>query len=222
MMSSATPTYRQVIAGASLVLGPLLMSAGDLIHPKEYSKAAAQAAVIVDHASRWYTAHLLLFIGKLVLIPGILALAALVAEHNPAAGYAARVLVLAGVAAFAAIFVTEMLIGRYVLDGADASTAADLLETFQSGWVLGAVMIGGIAFFAGVAAFAIPLVRRDEGLRWPAVLFMLGALLILAEIISSQVLLSQIGNVVLLVANALFATHVLRTGRMDVSGDVVI
>ena len=120
MISPWKPSYLRIIPAASLVLGPLLMSAGDLIHPQEDADAAEQAAVIVEHASRWYAAHLLLFIGLLVLIPGILALTGLTAERKPAVGYTARVLVLVGVAAFCAVFVAEMLIGRYVSDGADA------------------------------------------------------------------------------------------------------
>jgi hypothetical protein len=179
------------------------------MHPTEHADAAEQAAVIVAHASRWYAAHLLLFLGLLVAIPGILALTGLTAERTPAVGYAARVLALAGVAALSAVFVGEMLLGRYVSDGADAVAATEALETFQSGAVLGVVLLGVVAFFGGVAAFALPLARAGGALRWPAVIFMLGALLILAEIITSQVLLSQIGNVVLFAASVLFAWYLL-------------
>ena len=205
MVRSSKLSYSSAVSAASLILGPLLMTVGDGIHPKENNDAADQAAIIVEHASRWYASHLLLFIGLLVLIPGILALASLTAERRQVVGYAARVLTLMGVAAFSAVFVAEMLIGRYVADGADVSAATDLLETFQSGRVLGVVMIGGVAFFSGVAAFAIPLVMTGQQFRWPALAFILGALLILAEIISAEVLLSQIGNFVLLAAGVVFA-----------------
>jgi hypothetical protein len=203
-------TQGNAVAVASLILGPFVMSVGDLMHPTEHVDAAEQAAVVVNHASRWYAAHLLLFIGLLLLIPGILALADLTTTRKPPVGYAARVLSLMGVAAFSSVFVAEMLIGRFVTDGADASAAAALLETFQSAAVLGVVMLGGVAFFSGIAAFAMPLVLADDGLRWPAALYLLGAALILAEIITAQVLLSQIGNVVILVASASFAWHIWR------------
>jgi hypothetical protein len=217
MTPQTSSSYRRYIAVASLILGPLLMSTGDLMHPTEHNDAAQQAAVIVEHASRWYAAHLLLFFGMLLLIPGILALADLTAERHPTAGYAARLLTLMGVAAFSAVFVAEMLIGRYASDGAGAAATTDLLETFQSVAVLGAVMVGGIAFFSGVGAFAVPLVTADRGLRWPAVAYILGALLILAEIVTAEVLLSQIGNLVLLAANAAFAWHILQRDRSVVA-----
>jgi hypothetical protein len=208
--SPATLDYRALIAAASLIVGPLLMTIGDLFHPEESMDTAEQIAIIVDHASRWYAAHLLLFIGMLLSIPGLLALAALTAERNPAAGYAARILVLIGAAAFAAIFVGEMLIGRFVTDGADTATAAALLDSMFSGPIVAAVAPGALAFFVGTAAFAIPLVMAGGKLRWIAVLYSLGALLILAEILSAQVILSQIGNAVIFCGGAAAAWLILR------------
>lgn len=210
MTSSSTRSYRTVLAATSLVLGPLLMSVGDLLHPEESMDAAKQASIIVENASRWYAAHLLLFIGLLVFIPGILALTSLTAERTPTAGYAGRILLLVGMGAFYAVFVCEMLIGRYISDGADLSAATALLETFQSGWVLGAVIAGVAAFIGGVAVLATALFTTVRRLRWPALALGLGALLILAEIITAEVLLSQIGNIVILAASVAFARHIVQ------------
>jgi hypothetical protein len=156
-ISPAAREYRTLIAAASLIVGPLLMSIGDLFHPEERMDTAEQIAILVDHASRWYAAHLLLFIGMMVSIPGLLALASLTAERKPAAGYAARILVLIGAAALASIFLGEMLIGRFVTDGADTAAATDLLDTMFSGPIVAAVIPAALAFFVGTAAFAIPL-----------------------------------------------------------------
>ena len=211
-MSQAMHDDRTVVAAVSIVVGPLLMSVGDLIHPQESWDTTVQAAVIVEHAShasRWYVAHLLLFVGILVVIPGVLAIASFTAERTPRGGYVARVLSLIGVAAFATIFVGEMLIGRYISDGASISAATKLLETFQSGPILGAVMVGGIAFFLGVAWMAVPLISAGGLLRWPALAFLIGALLIGGEITTAQVLLSQIGNLAFLGGGILFARQIL-------------
>jgi hypothetical protein len=209
-MPPSTRGYRTVFEAASLVLGPLLMSIGDLIHPREEMDAADQAAIIIEHASRWYVAHLLLFIGLLVFIPGILAVTSLTADRRPVAGYVARVLILAGVGVFTAVFVAEMLMGRYVADGANQAAATALLETFQSGWMFGAVGAGLVMFFGGVAVFVVPLGTMRGQLRWPALIFALGALLILIEIVTSEVRLSQMGNVLILIASIAFAWHILR------------
>ena len=203
--SKTTQSYRTVIAVASLVIGPLLMSVGDLFHPIESMDVAEQANIIIEQTSRWYAAHLLLLIGLLVSIPGILALVGLTVERRPTAGFAGRILLLVGVGAFCAVFACEMLIGSYIAHGADASAASKLLATFQSVAVLGALIPGVAAFFAGVAVMAIPLVMVGGRLRWPAVVFALGALFILAEIITSEILLSQIGNILILAASVAFA-----------------
>ena len=69
----------RVTTSVSLVLGPLLMSIGDLLHPEERMLPAEQIAIVVNHASRWFTAHLLLYVGMLLFIPGFLGLTALTA-----------------------------------------------------------------------------------------------------------------------------------------------
>jgi len=208
--ASTTRNSRIALAAVSLVLGPLLMSVGDLMHPAETMDPAAQASILMTQASRWYAAHLLLLIGLLVFIPGTLALARLVEEYRPTAGYAARILLLIGMGAFYAVVAGEMLIGRYVSDGADLPAATALLKAFQSGGVLGVLAPALAAFFGGIAVSVIALIRIGGALRWPAVALGLGALLILGEIITSEVRLSQIGNVVMLVASAAFAWQVIR------------
>jgi hypothetical protein len=186
------------------------MAIGDLLHPQERMAPAEQIAILVDHASRWYTAHLLLFAGMMLFVPGLLALAALTEARKPAVGYAARILVMVGTAAVASIFVAEMLVGRFVLDGADPATATDLLESMFSGPLLAAVGPAMLAFFVGTAAFAIPLMRTGSRVGWPAANILLGVLLILAEILSAQVILSQIGNILAFCGSATAAWLILR------------
>ena len=209
-ISSAPRDYRTLIAAASLVAGPLLMAIGDLLHPEERMAPTEQIVILVDHASRWYTAHLLLFIGMMLFIPGLLALAALTEARKPAVGYAARILILVGVAAVASIFVGEMLVGRFVLDGADPAVATDLLESMFSGPILAAVGPATLAFFVGTAAFAIPLMRTGSRVGRAAAIILLGALLVLAEILSAQVILSQIGNILVFCGSARVAWLILR------------
>src|SRR5262245_54267071 len=75
--------YQTMIGAASLAVGPLVMTVGDLLHPQETSDISAQAAIVVEHATRWYLAHLLLFIGLVVFVPGLLTLTNLAAATRP-------------------------------------------------------------------------------------------------------------------------------------------
>jgi hypothetical protein len=202
MALSSPRDFRTLVAAASLFTGPLLMSIGDLLHPEERMDPSEQVVILVGQASRWYTAHMLLFIGMMLFIPGLLALSAMTGARKPAAGYASRILILVGTAALSSVLVGEMLIGRYVLDGADPSAATALLESMFSEPMLAAVGPAMLAFFVGTAVFAVPLIRAGGALRWPAGAILIGVLLILTEILSAQVLLSQIGNVLAFLGSA--------------------
>lgn len=209
-MRVAPKSLQPRLAVASLVVGPLLAAAGDLMHPEEDSDAADQVAILLDHTSRWYGAHLFLLIGILVFVPGFLAITHLAASRSPKLGYLGRVFILIGVASFAAIFGFEMLLGRYARDGAGEAAATALLETFQSGQVVGVLLPFGLAFFMGIGLTMYVLARKPGPLRWPAVTLAGGAALILVEIVSSKVVFSQVGNVLLLVSGIGFASFLFR------------
>jgi len=209
-MSTRAPEYRTRLGAASAILGPALMSVGDLLHPAESWDTAVQVAILTSSASRWYAAHLLLFIGMLLFVPGILELSRLGAVRRPVAADAARILLVISVGALSAVFVFEMLLGRFVSEGADHAAAVTLLATFQSSWLFGVLAPGLLAFFVGIALFVRSLAPLTPSLRWPAYAFAFGAILILGEIILSQVLLSQIGNVLMLVGGIGFARLLLR------------
>jgi hypothetical protein len=210
-MDTTPSQYRTIIGATSLIVGPALMSVGDLFHPAESWSAAAQVTILAESASRWYVAHLLLFVGMLLFIPGILALTRVVCNRRPAAGYVARLLMLASVGALSAVFVFEMVLGNFISAGVGRAAAVALLETFQSAAVFGALMPGLLAFFVGTAFAVVPLASTAGPFRLPALGFALGAILIMGEIVLAKVLLSQIGNIMILVAGTGFARSLLRS-----------
>jgi hypothetical protein len=188
------------------------MSIGDLLHPEERISPVEQIAIVVDHASRWYTAHLLLFFGMLLFIPGFLGLTALTAMLKPVLGYAARILMLIGTAGFASIVTGEMLASRLVLDGVGNAAPISLWTNLFMGPVVAAVGPAVLAFFVGTFMFAIPLLRGSERLRRPVALIVIGALFVLVEILSARVLFSRIGNIVVLCGSAEAAWLIARSG----------
>ena len=202
----------RVTTSVSLVAGPLVMSIGDLLHPEERMLPVEQIAIVVDHASRWYTAHLLLFVGMLLFIPGFLGLTALTAMLKPILGYAARVLMMIGTAGFASIITGEMLASRLVLDGVGNAAPISLWTNLFMGPVAAAVGPALLAFFVGTLMSAIPLLRGPERLRRPVALILIGVLFVLAEILTARVIFSRIGNIVVLFGSAELAWHFARAG----------
>ena len=216
---AASPSYRAAISAASLIVGPGLMSVGDLIHPAEDWDPAVQVAIVAESPMRWYAAHLLLFIGLLLFVPGIGALTSVVASRRPRAGYAARILMFASVGALSGVFLSEMLLGRFIAAGANREAAITLFNVFQSPAVFAALVPGLLAFFVGTALAVFALASPAGPFRWPALALGLGALLIMGEIILAQVRLSQIGNIVMLIAGIGFARLLPRApaGAADVT-----
>ncbi len=201
-----------VITSVSLVVGPLLMSIGDLLHPEERVSPVDQIAIVAEHASRWYAAHLLIFCGMLLFIPGLLRLTALTAILQPVVGYAARILIMIGTAGFASIVTGEMLASRLVLDGVGSGAPISLWTNLFMGPVAAAVGPAVLAFFIGTIMFAIPLLRGSKELRWPVALIGIGVLFVLAEILTARVVLSQIGNIVVLCGSTHAAWLIARSG----------
>jgi hypothetical protein len=88
--------------------------------------------------------------------------------------------------------------------------AEEFLDTMFSGPIAGPMLPVGLAFFVSAAVFAVPLIVDAGPLRWPAVVLLVGILLVLAEILSSQVLLSQIGNLLIWSGSVAFAWLLVR------------
>jgi len=206
----AAPGYRRAIAVASLIVGPALMSVGDLLHPAEDWATAVQVALVAEAPTRWYAAHLLLFVGLLLFVPGIAAISWVATSRRLRVGYAAGILLFVSVGALSGVFVFEMLLGRFISRGGGQADAIALLDTFQSPAVFAALVPGLLAFFVGTGLAVFALAFPAGPFRWPALTLGLGACLIMAEIISAQVLLSQIGNIVIFVAGVGFARVLMR------------
>lgn len=187
------------VALIGVVIGPLVMAIGDLIHPQESADVGQQVAIIAGHSDRWYLAHLLLFVGFVLYIPGLLGLTGVVAARWPRTGKTARVLVLTGAAGVSAIFVTEMVAGR--LGSVSPDSTKSLLDTFFSPQVAIPVFAVGLGFFVGSIMFAVRMISGSRRLRMPAIVLLVGLLSIVAEIAASQVVLSQVGNVLVWVGS---------------------
>jgi hypothetical protein len=141
-------------------------------------------------------------LGMLLFVPGFLGLSALTARLMPVLGYVARMLLMIGTAGFASIITGEMLASRLVLDGVGNAAPISLWTNLFMGPVVAAVGPALLAFFVGAFMLAIPLLRGLERLRRPIALIVIGALFVLAEILTAHLLFSQIGNVVVLFGSA--------------------
>src|SRR5256714_4925506 len=77
---------RRLIAGACMLLAPLLFLAASVISPKLETSAGKQLAVAHSHLDRFYMSNLFGMIGLFLLVPAVLGLMHMVRERQPVDG----------------------------------------------------------------------------------------------------------------------------------------
>jgi hypothetical protein len=65
----------RVAGGMALIVAPIVLIVGGLLHPTEKEDAVAQMVVVRDNLNQWYLSHLLLVLGFALLLPALLAVA---------------------------------------------------------------------------------------------------------------------------------------------------
>ena len=66
--------FRKTVAGACMVVAPLVLLVAMVIHPASDMNEATQVATIQDNLDAWYVAHLLALISIAVMVPAVLGL----------------------------------------------------------------------------------------------------------------------------------------------------
>src|SRR5437773_12101856 len=86
-MKLSDPRHFRRLAGASLVLAPLLLLASSAVSPAIKSDEGAQLAVIAQHPDRFYLFSLLGLVSAVLLVPALLGLMQMLRERAPGWGY---------------------------------------------------------------------------------------------------------------------------------------
>ncbi|MDX6696831.1 MAG: hypothetical protein QOE65_228 [Solirubrobacteraceae bacterium] len=152
------PHLRLYRRGAALawVLGPALILADNLIHPKEYPPGheAHQLADIAGHYTQWQVAHLLGLAAIFLFVPAALGLAFVVRRRAPLAGLVGGALSLIGALGFASVIGLDGFawgVVSEVYQRGDHATAQLVLHDLQhSQW--------GYAYYAPGAGILLGLI----------------------------------------------------------------
>jgi hypothetical protein len=78
---------RKMVAGACMVLAPLLFLASSVVSPKLETTAGAQLRAASGHVDRYYLANLIGMIGLILVVPAVLGVMHMIRERR--AGYSA-------------------------------------------------------------------------------------------------------------------------------------
>jgi hypothetical protein len=170
--------FRKLMAGACMILAPLLLLAGLVVHPGFEREAAAQYAVIADHLDAWYAAQLLMLASTVPAFPAVLGLMHMLREREVALGHLGGGLGLVGLVAFTGLVAIN---GFAAWQVAAAGDGAALLERFyETAGITIPFFFGSFAFTLGTVCLALGLYRARAVQSWMAICLAVGAVVLAA------------------------------------------
>lgn len=202
METSRAEHLRKLVTGACLMLAPLVLFVGEVLHPDNRSDAADQVGVVAGGIDRWYAAHLVLLAAFILLVPAVVGLAHLLHRHRPMAAFAGGGSALAGTLAVAALIGADGIAGYYVVREADASTAAAVWDGLMDGAGMVPVYLVTLLFSIGLFVLALGLYRARTVAPWAAMALMAGAVLLFVGFPADMRPMVLVGMVALFVGAA--------------------
>jgi hypothetical protein len=169
--------FRKIVAGACMVVAPLVLLAAMIIHPASDMNEATQVATIQDNLDAWYVAHLLALISIALTVPAVLGLMHMLREREVAFGHVGGGLAMLGLLAFAGIVGMELAMWQMAAGGSTREAVA-LLERLNNttGIVIPFAFVS-FGFALGLACLAAGLYRARAVQSWMAISTAAGAIL---------------------------------------------
>jgi hypothetical protein len=168
---------RKIVAGACMVVAPVVLLAAMVIHPASDMNEATQVATIADNLDAWYAAHLLALVAIVLTVPALLGLMHMLRERQVALGHVGGGLAMLGLLAFVGIVAIELVMWKLVGDG-DTAVAVSLLEGLnESAGIVIPFAVVSFGFAIGLALLAVGLYRARVVQSWMALSVGAGSIL---------------------------------------------
>jgi hypothetical protein len=168
---------RKIVAGACMVVAPLVLLVAMVIHPASDMNEATQVATIADNLDAWYVAHLLALVSIAFMVPAVLGLMHMLREREVALAHVGGGLAMVGLLAFAGIVGMEMAMWQMVAGGSTREAVALLERLNDTAGILIPFVLVSFGFALGLACLAVGLYRARVVQSWMAVSVATGATL---------------------------------------------
>jgi len=200
-MKLSDPRHFRRLAGASLVLAPVLLLASSAVSPALKSDEGAQLAVIARHPDRFYLFSMLGLVSAIVLVPALLGLMHMLRERAPGWGYIGGGLMMLGNLLSIGDWMGNFVQWQMAAPSADREQMTALLIRLDDtpGSAL-PLQLSGFAFLLGTTVLAIGLYRARTVPAWIAPALVIGIVANLAGFLASSVPLLIASSAVLLAA----------------------
>jgi hypothetical protein len=170
--------FRKMIAGACMVVAPVVLLVSMVIHPASDMNEATQVATIADNLDAWYVAHLLALISIALTVPVILGLMHMLREREVAFGHVGGGLAMLGLLAFAGVVGMELVMWQMVAGGSTREAVALLERLNDTAGILIPFVLVSFGLTLGLACLAFGLYRARAVQSWMAISVAAGAILL--------------------------------------------
>jgi hypothetical protein len=167
---------RKMLAGACMVVAPLVLLAATVIHPASDMDEAAQVATIADNLDAWYVAHLLALVAIVLTVPAVLGLMHMLRERQAALGHVGGGLALLGLLAYTGIVGIELAMWQMAGGGNTAEAVALLERLNETAGILIPFGVMSFGFALGMACLAVGLYRARAVQSWMAISVAVGSI----------------------------------------------
>ena len=170
--------FRKLVAGACMVVAPVVLLVAMVIHPASDMNEAKQVTTIADNLDAWYVAHLLALISIALTVPVVLGLMHMLREREVAFGHVGGGLAMLGLLAFAGIVGMELVMWQMVAGGSTREAVALLERLNDTAGILIPFILVSFGFTLGLACLALGLYRARAVQSWMAISVATGAILL--------------------------------------------
>ena len=207
---------RKTVAGACMILAPLLFLVAFVVSPEIETSAGRQLAVAADHVDRFYVANLVATLGLMLVVPAVLGVMHMLRERRPAYSGLGGTLALLGVFASLVGQGVALVMWEMARHGADSAgnTAVIHGEINDAGTVV-PIYVLGFAGAVGVVVLAAGLWMARVVDWWMALFFAAGIVCINVAFPAGLLALAIVGSALTLVGLGSMGLMVLRESDAD-------
>ncbi len=163
-MSLTDPTtFRRRLAGAAMVVAPLVFVVAEVLHARFQSDAAKQLDAIAADTGRWYAAHALVLAGLVLALPAFVGVVHLLEQKRPLLGNLGLVAFVPGLVALAAVVGMELVAWQMAQADRDRTEMISLWEsTAENAGIVPLILVASLFpiawLLAGIGLYVARLV----------------------------------------------------------------
>ena len=207
---------RKTVAGACMVLAPLLFLVAFVVSPKLETEAGRQLSEAAGNADRFYVANLLATLGLVLVVPAVLGVMHMLRERRPAYSGLGGALTLLGVFASMVGQGVAFVMWQMAHHGAASAANTSVIHavTHDAGTVVPIFVVGYLGAL-GVVVLAAGLYLARVVDWWMALFFAAGVVCINVAFPVGALWLAIVGSALMLVGLGSIGLMVLRESDAD-------